>query len=375
MANSQKSPIQFPTAFFVDTSVLDALPEDLASADLLSFMDIVERFKQQVHVVVPDVVAREWRWHRVQHAEKKLGAAREAASYLRKYQDGAVQIQASADQIPAGAGRTAIARLKAACLRILPPPKIDTREITRRAVMAMAPFRERGRGFKDELVVLSMLERMERQRYATAVLVTQDTDFDPSELAKRFEPSKVDFRCVPTFGEAAGLLKERLDRADANLLASRITSVNQLVNQKWDEISAISARAVKQYGVSETLLRRNFGSGGLPAQATIEKLLDVRPQSAVAVSVAPKPGPDGRVPVILVITCEFDLQLQLRDSYSLGRLVHSAERKPTLSDLLRPLPRRVSRTVTGPYPVPATLTEERQGVFADLRIELAMTSP
>jgi hypothetical protein len=82
---------------------------------------------------------------------------------------------------------------KSSC-RLLGLPRAAIRELTSRAVLQTPPFRNANKGFKDELLVLSMLKLVKRGwNYRTYVLVTKGNDVDVGSLAKRFAALNVAF--------------------------------------------------------------------------------------------------------------------------------------------------------------------------------------
>lgn len=61
-------------AVILDTNVLDALPESLKSGELSNLTSAVWR------VFVPDVVAREWQWHRLWKADESYKTLRKVSN-------------------------------------------------------------------------------------------------------------------------------------------------------------------------------------------------------------------------------------------------------------------------------------------------------
>jgi hypothetical protein len=155
--DNKQSEQAFPMAVFLDTNILEELPENLESGELSSL--IAEAKEVLVKICLPDIVAREWIWHRLEKLIKNMEGAKKGLDHIRKYFKDIPDFNPpEANNILDSVFRISVKRIKESGLRVLGPPKTNIRMLTHRAAYKQAPFRGSNRGFKDELVVLTMLK-------------------------------------------------------------------------------------------------------------------------------------------------------------------------------------------------------------------------
>jgi hypothetical protein len=196
----------FPIAIFLDTNILDSLPENLRSGDLSGL--IADANSIGAKVCIPDVVAREWLKHRIDKFFDSLDGYEKSRAHIKKYFSNMPVFNIAGHDFSNNVYRFLINHLKKSGCRILGPPKSTISDLTERAVWSKPPFRNANKGFKDELVVLSMLKLPKRGwNYKTYVLVTQDNDFPAEELKKRFADFNVMLERVNTLQDARKLLE------------------------------------------------------------------------------------------------------------------------------------------------------------------------
>ena len=81
--NDKQDEQAFPMVFFLDTNILDELPETLESGELSSL--IAEAEEVEVKVYIPDIVAREWIWHRLEKLLNSIADAKTSLDHVRRY--------------------------------------------------------------------------------------------------------------------------------------------------------------------------------------------------------------------------------------------------------------------------------------------------
>ncbi|KKL80018.1 hypothetical protein LCGC14_2009000 [marine sediment metagenome] len=357
----QKKGLEWPIAVFLDTNVLDALPESLESGELSNLVEEASR------VFVPDVVAREWMSHRYQKAFDSIANALKASRQLRQYSDEWVKIGLTKPgELYLEVGRKAARRLRAAGLRVLRPPRIDTRDITARAVLAIPPFRQAGRGFKDELTVLSMLELLARWTYKSAVLVSKDHDFR-DDLGRRFEHLKVRVAVCRSLSETQGLLRRSLDEAAAAAMAQRADAVLSLASQHWEDIRRTIEDSARSEGVSELELLDYFSDPkDIPKGARLRRLVNVKPTKLDHVSVGRKHARSERILVTVYAECKITIEVEVTDLTArvfLNRLTMEERRGVDW-----PNPERQTLILKRSLSVEATAREDESGNWSDLRL-------
>src|SRR5262245_40388830 len=131
--------LPFPIAVFLDTNILDALPEDLRSGELASLVSEAGR------VILPDIVAREWLTHSIEKAANSLKDAAKCRAHLKQYDDSwVVTRDPKASELERNVVRTAVRRIRDANLRVASPPRLNARDLAKRASRRVPPFADRG---------------------------------------------------------------------------------------------------------------------------------------------------------------------------------------------------------------------------------------
>ncbi len=358
----ERKGLSWPIAVFLDTNILESLPESLESGELSSLVSEADR------VFVPDVVAREWVSHRIEGARNSIAGAQKAMRHVQQYCDQWIKVEiGSAKEVLGNVTRESVKRLRAAKLRILRPPKLDTRNLTRRATRKIPPFKDRGRGFKDELVVLSMLEFFRSGSFKSGVLVSKDCDFG-KDLGSRFAPLDVEVVVESSLSDALNRINQSLDDAVKKLREKRNSAALELVRTHWGDISSHIIASAREEGIPELVILGYFSSRkGIPERATFKRLVGVEPKTISHVSVGPEHPSSGRALITIVVTCDITAEVETCDwgTGLLGSTLTLEEKPPSLEFLKR---QRRTLTVERPLRVEASAVEDEMGQWSDLEI-------
>ena len=300
----------FPIAIFLDTNILDSLPEDLRSGDLSSLVADAENIGAKVYM--PDVVAREWLKHRIDKFFDSLKNYIKDGKHIKKYFSEISEFGLTVEEFRKNVYKSLISRLKRCGCRLLGPPKVTISSLTRRAVWHRVPFRNANKGFKDELVVLSMLKLQKRGwNYKTYVLVTRDNDFPAEELKKRFSKYEIKFERVNSLQDAKKLLDEKLSATWKQERAVREAEVTGFLSKHWDSISQAVVRDVEEKGVSWFTLFL-FGKEDIPKDSDIKKIVKSIPIEIQSVDVGIEDEVTHEIPVTISVKTKLSLEVHKR---------------------------------------------------------------
>ncbi len=351
MASEEKNIITLPAAFFLDTNILDALPESLESGELNSLVSEASQVGSRVYL--PDVVAREWLKHRSDKVVESYVNVRKGSKHLRNYISNIPDFELENKAIIDSVLSNGIRRMKAGRLRILRPPRIDTRSMTFNAVGEVAPFTHSNKGFKDELIVLSMLDVVGRWTFKSYILVTNDSHFEDKEIRPRFEHLKVDFRIVNNLQKATQLIVDTLNIAGQRYFEKTIRDATELSQLHWDEISSKIIEKVNSDGVSEYML--TSGERYSTLEGTLKRVVRVNPLKIKgAMPGVPEKTEASLTPITISVDVELELeyeQMEFNWADLFGKKIRTTEEKREL----KPIPYiRVARTKTVSSSVEAT---------------------
>jgi hypothetical protein len=304
MPESRDDTIERPAAFFLDTNILDSLPETLESGELGNL--IRESKKCGCRVFLCDVVAREWLKHRWDKALSILQSVEKGSKYLADYTDNVHVISVARKDLYERVFKKGIQRIKALDLRILPPPPLFVRTITKSAVFALPPFSHSNKGFKDELIVLTMLRLIHNWSYKTCVLVTNDNHFVESKLCSRFEPLRVKFKVVDSLQNATQLLIDTLNEEDRLYYEQIQTAGVKHANDCWDQICSAIIESVEAEGVYDYRMR--YGEKYSSLDGTPKRVIDAVPLKITSITPG---GYDEAAGAITSMTVSVDVELEL----------------------------------------------------------------
>lgn len=304
MPESKDDTIERPTAFFLDTNILDSLPETLESGELGNL--IHEGNKCGCRVFLSDVVAREWLKHRWDKALSSARNVEKDSKYLADYTESVPLVSVERKHLYESVFKKGIQRIRALDLRILPPPPLFPRTITKSAVFARPPFSHSNKGFKDELIVLTMLRLVHKWSYKTCVLVTNDNHFVESKICSRFEPLKVKFKVVDSLQNATQLLIDTLNVEDRLYYEQIQTAGVKHANAYWDEISSSIIEGVEAEGVYDYRMR--YGEKYSTLDGTPKRVIDTIPLKITGITPG---GYDEVAGAVTSMTVSVDVELEL----------------------------------------------------------------
>lgn len=305
--NEKQTREVFPIAIFIDTNILDALPEELISGDLSALIEDANQVGSRVFI--PDVVAREWMEHKIERLLKNLENYQKAKNYIEKYFPPVAGFQLSGEdfrKVP----RALVARLRKSGCRLAIPPKATVRSLTWRAVSGMPPFRDGNRGFKDELIVRSMLRLVESGRnYRTYVLVTNDSDFDVESLRKRFGRHEVIFEKVPGLRKGRELLSEKLDEAWKRQRADAENEMRGFLQERWERVSRAVIQEFEERGIGWWIIS-GFGQKDVPSSSSIRRVFKIAPKAISSLDVGLEDEVTHVIPVTIGVETTLTLEIE-----------------------------------------------------------------
>jgi len=350
-----------PMAVFLDTNILDSLPENLESGELSGLVGKAGR------VFVPDIVAREWIAHRFDKALKSISNSLKAKRHLNQYSGEWIKTNLEDTKtIYCVILHISVKRLRGAGLTVLAPPRINVRDLTTQATLEVPPFRSQGRGFKDELVLLSILKLLSRKAYKSALLVTDDSDFGTG-VVQRFKNQGVNLLITRSLAKANKLLDQSFTAAARGAWERRNAAVVELAKQYWEQIRKSLEDSATAEGLPEATVR-SWSAKDLPENCAITKLVEVVPLEISGAMAGPRHMATGRTLVTLFVDCDVQVEIKMTDwgGLFLRSAITFEGKNPSTAS-----PRTESKVVAlrRSIAVQATAKEDEDGKWSDLAIE------
>jgi len=298
----------FPIAIFLDTNILDSLPENLRAGDLSGLVADCNNIGATVYI--PDVVSREWLKHRIDKFFISLSNYLKSRSHIKKYFPNIPDFNINIEEFKNNVYRTLISFLKKSGCRLLGPPKASIIGLTDRAINAIPPFRYANRGFKDELVVLSMFKLEKRGwNYNTYVLITKDNDFPSEDLKRRFISHEVKFERVNSLREARNFLETKLDETWKRYKAQIESEVKEFLSKHWEIISKAVIEQIEEKGISRWIL---FGleSKDISKNEQIKRIVKSIPRNIDSVDVGREDEITHEIPLTISVQTQISLEVE-----------------------------------------------------------------
>ena len=331
-----------PMAIFLDTNVVWKLPEHEQWGLLPSFLSDAK--SQGLKVYLPDIVAREWLQHRREKAAASVAKAAESGRHLSQYSKEWAQMKLpSSGYLDRTVETEERRRLQSLGLVLLDPPEFDIAALSNAAARKRAPFRDANKGFKDELIVLTMLEIIDKGDYKSVMLISKDKVFSEEAIKTRFLRYSAEFLCATTLEEAIELLEKSFDQAAQRARQQRTKEILKLAMEHWKEIFDAGITQVRVEGVPRYAYAKD---DEIPAGSNVREILGITPTNISALFVGPTDN-TGWTMLKLSVLCNLRLEIEphVTSSFLGSRIYMDGERRYQRPVQLGPSQTEVERMI------------------------------
>lgn len=315
--------LTLPKAIYLDTNMLLSLPvwsPNIEFAELRRLASIIG-----IGLYIPQIVVRELKQRREEGAKdaiKQLKVeAQSLSSLLRK------EVSAPAITLDYAAAR--INSLVTDFIRDLNLQVVDTPQdismdtLVEMAVRGEAPFSPRGaegkdkgdKGFKDALILFTVMQHMIGQGYKDGVFLTKDGHFDAPSVKTRLTQNNLTLSVFRTFTEAKDFLNSYLKSSEKSKQEREDKEIRRFLNEKFDFIDSFIMKNAK---ISADLFKNRFplfhGEPDPLAYYTVKRILGVRPKTITHVFRGHISGnaeeKENAIAVSFSVSIQFDLMVQ-----------------------------------------------------------------
>jgi len=298
-----------PELVFLDTNILDSLPIDLRSGELSLLLENAARI--DITVAIPKIVLLEWLKHRSLSSLKHLRNIREGFNYIKKYKNDAVSIgidDATLQHLVTEQQKDLLNKLG---IQIAPLHSINIDKIVTNAVEEIPPFKKEDRGFKDEIIVLSLIEYAHKLESPSAMLISSDSVFREQALRDRFKSENIELIVAASLEDANKWFDDFLKQDGRAFDALRRQKAYEFFQEHWEEIRDAITRHVDEVGAYDKNL---FPSGKIPPATLVSKILKVDPLGIESLTLGyGRPvllDDPTQTPITIYVKVEFDLVLE-----------------------------------------------------------------
>lgn len=230
--------VEFPEAVYLDANVLISLPHHLQVPELLSLREVADQVGTTLFV--PELAVNEWMEHRVFEASAHIARMRTASETLGSMlKRRPLEFEDLSDQDLGRDVRQAMrVRLESAGLQVVATPRLDVAELCRLFVEKAPPFGAGDKGFKDAVIIETILRHAAQERgFRRIVVGSSDSKFGHAEIAERFSESGVALEVVGgkpkhVIARTVSYLREKMEAAGRHFEAQRTEALTRFLREQ-----------------------------------------------------------------------------------------------------------------------------------------------
>lgn len=229
------SPIAFVRAVYFDTSVirkfsLGGLAEGLATLRKIAAQSAVELF-------APEVCVRELVGYHKRSIAEQLQEFDQVFERLQPYLSPGTSKPGRPSCISTEVIRSAVeGDLGEAGVTLVPMPSVSVGDLVDMAVERCPPFDAGGRGFRDAVILETILEHARSFAGFIAILATADKDFDERELRRRGEGIGIKLMRASGLDALGSLINDKLWKAAVELHGEEQNALLEFLRSRGDEV-------------------------------------------------------------------------------------------------------------------------------------------
>lgn len=362
-----------PEAVYFDTNVLRQVSKGVSNVEFIELRKHLDLIKASLFV--PDVVVKEWIQQRVEEVLEQIQNLRKGFRKLGHL----LNREPGKYEEPKGFDVTLDAEMRqyldSAGIKPVPTPRnIPVETLIGMAVKKVAPFERGGeKGFRDTIILFTIIEHMKGSGYTNAILLSADKIFTEDVVTNRLKNEGLNVLVAKNLADANGQVEKLIDEAIKFITEEEEQAIKSFLVKHSTQIFDY---VLKNAGVSEQFLSERGGFFGLDH---IESVLAVRPKEISKVSlghtVRKEPFPKDVQPITISVSTEFDLLVReyaLQWFFNPPKFPISEPESFQKTRFQSPTPSLKQKTVTREITVEATI-QKTDGNYSNLQLQRVLT--
>jgi hypothetical protein len=350
--------VRLAEAIYLDTNVLRKLSHGETASDFVELREKATRIG--LSVFAPEVAVREWIESGVDDAHASLRKLKDAAGKLgQSLGRDPINHDEPAD-VALTVRRRMVEYLDSAKISVVrTPPGLSLEMLLDMAVQHEAPFEMEDKGFKDTLILFTIIDHMRSEGLSRSILVSGDAVFNHDHVKNRLSEERLVLEVAKNMKEASKLLDTQFGEAVAIWNAQDQERIKSLLTRQFDRVAKF---IIERGAVSPSYFSGGlFAERRLPPGVSPKRILAVRPKEVREVfpglTLTRTPIPEGMIAVTFSVAVQFDL---IVDRYPI----------PFLAGPSVPLSNPQEYQLDSILPAPPV--EEQTTVIADISVEAAV---
>ncbi len=326
----------------------------------------IEAAKLDVGIFVPEIAVREFVEARLRDTKRCLDKIHECNRELNRLMGHETNRDADFAELKEPVKLRALEFVKSNELCFIPTPRdMDVLDLINRAVKHEVPFKEKGRGFKDAVILETVKSHMKEHGISEAILLTSDGDF--TGVPDRLHREGLNLIICAKVEDVISKLNEEADEADQEWRRRKEAEIGFCLKSHLSELSMY----IKNHAeIDEWIITGRHPlfpkstEDTLSAGLSVDKILDCKVQGVGDVMYLPGASTDAGNEFVdaawINVDTEFDVVVSgyVYDSLFFGkRFIPTAEGKhKSISDPTRTSFCREEKTFLRKVPLTVRLT-------------------
>lgn len=267
----------FPKSVYFDTNTFRNLKKDITTPEYQELQNMCEKLR--VTIAIPEIVKEEWLDYylnqRLVKLFDKLASAIEELNYLIiDKQD--LNLKINENSISSNLKTHLEDQLKKTGLLIIETPNMKLSDLVSRAVKKIRPFCSEDKGFRDTMILFTILNHAKKYPKNDHFLISKDGDFSNDDVKKAAKEYGVNLIIHRSIQETIHYLGKFLEDKVKAILEQRSKKLEDFLKEKKEDIiSFIRERgAFSELFFTEDLKKAAFTTKYLKLIKSIE-LLDI----------------------------------------------------------------------------------------------------
>lgn len=278
MSSNQKEST-LPQAVYFDTTALWRFPDGVSNVDFIELRDIAKKIG--AGLFVPEIVVEELINQQEMVISEEIGKLKDASEKLGNLLNREPLKYEEPKEIERTINKTIRDGLDSAGIKIIPTlSNVQLETLINMAVKKEAPFQKGDKGFKDTIILFTIIEHLKSNQLSNAILVSNDHVFTHKDVINRFRDNELLVIVKKNITEAKDQIKTQIDTAVRRWLEEKKQKIKSFLNTKKDEIFNYIRENAK---ISKFFLEFSLRDKNLPEVMEILKILDFHPKEISSV--------------------------------------------------------------------------------------------
>lgn len=301
-----------PDAIYFDTDALVSAGFALDQPWLTELRSVANKYG--ISLFVAAVTIEEWRYRFANHLDKLVNQIRSSVRSMTKYGFDSFGIDPQQLPLPekAAVNEYVVRLFNNADIATIPTPELELSSLIFESIHSMTPFEEGDKGFRDTIILESILQHAKAEQSDRIMIVSRDKAIlNSRDRFSNDSPSAIFVRP----DEAQDCLRERANQENTAYIEHRDNRLHEFVQANREPV--LQFLRLSQFDVTDWWLRGSLGDKDYAGN--IKEIRRIEPKEITGASTILPPLhlelPDTRLPISIFVKIEVEVTTELADRY------------------------------------------------------------